>query len=241
MTQDFLMINSPVFPSGNIARFLYEQLLQEKVVVSALEEAQQLLGLAARMVNAVTQKVGINLYPTTLGITQPETHILGETYHTSAALRYGDYIAKLNAVPVSTSLQPLIGKRIDTLNASVLRNLIVEFFREQSAEYELRAQLCTNLETMPIEDASIRWSEQESPYQAIAKIIIPIQEAYSPARQVYVDEVLSFNIWHSIAEHQPLGSVQRVRKEVYEASSRYRHKMNQQPKVEPQRIEEMPD
>ncbi|MCY6494038.1 catalase family protein [Leptolyngbya sp. GGD] len=241
VTQDFLMINSSIFPSGNLARFLPEQLLQEKVVVSAPEEAQQLLGITARTVNAVTQKVGINLYPTALGITQPETHILGETYYTSAALRYGDYIAKFSAVPISTSLQPLQGKRIEMQNASTLRDLIVEFFQRQSAEYELRVQLCTNLETMPIEDASVRWSEQDSPYQAIAKITIGMQEAYSPARQVYVDDVLSFNAWHTIAAHQPLGAIQRLRREVYEASSRYRHEMNQQPKREPRSIEEMPD
>lgn len=241
LTQDFLMINSPIFPSGNIARFLPEQLLQEKVVVSAPEEAQQLFGTVARSINAVTEKVGIPLYPSALGLTQPETHILGETYYTSAALRYGDYVAKLSMVPRSASLQPLVGKRIDTQNPSALRDLIVEFFRQQSAEYELRVQLCTNLETMPIEDASAQWSEQESPYQPIAKLTIPMQEAYSPARQVYVDDVLSFNAWHCIAEHQPLGSIQRLRKQVYEASSRFRHEMNHQPKREPQSIEEMPD
>ncbi|MBE9180014.1 catalase family protein [Oculatella sp. LEGE 06141] len=241
LTQDFLMINRPVFPAGNVARYLNEQLLQEKVVVSAPEEAQQLLTTALRTVNAVTEKVGIDLYPTALGITLPETHILGETYYTTAALRYGDYIAKISADPLSASLQPLVGKTVDTSAPSVLRDLIVEFFRQQSAEYELRVQLCTNLETMPIEDASIQWSEEDSPYQAIAKLTIPVQEAYSPARRVYVDEVLSFNAWHCIAEHRPLGSIQRVRMQVYEASSRFRHEMNQQPKVEPRSIEEMPD
>ncbi|MBW4444451.1 MAG: catalase family protein [Plectolyngbya sp. WJT66-NPBG17] len=241
LTQDFLMINRPVFPAGNVTRYLNEQLLQEKVVVSAPEEAQQLLTTALRTVSAVTEKVGIDLYPTALGITLPETHILGDTYYTSAALRYGDYIAKISAIPLSDNLQPLMGKTVKTDDPSALRDLVVEFFREQSAEYELRVQLCTNLETMPIEDASIQWSEQESPYQAIAKLTIPAQEAYSPARRVYVDEVLSFNAWHCIAEHQPLGSIQRVRMQVYEASSRYRHEMNQQPKVEPRSIEEMPD
>jgi len=241
LTQDFLMINRPVFPSGNVARYLYEQLLQEKVVVRAPEEAQELLTSALRTVNAVTEKVGIEVYPTALGITLPETHILGETYYTTAALRYGDYIAKISAVPVSESLQPLVGKTVDTSDPSALRDRVVEFFRQHSAEYELRAQLCTNLETMPVEDASIPWSEDESPYQAIAKITIPVQEVYSPARRVYVDEVLSFNAWHCIPEHRPLGSIQRVRMQVYEASSRYRHEMNQQPKVEPHNIEEMPD
>ncbi|NJN87728.1 MAG: hypothetical protein HC881_17275 [Leptolyngbyaceae cyanobacterium SL_7_1] len=162
------MINSPVFPSGNVARYLNEQLLQENVVVTAPEEAQQLLTTALRTINSVTQKVGIDLYPTALGITLPQTHILGETYYTSAALRYGDYMAKLSVAPLSANLQPFVGKPIETDNPSVLRDLVVEFFRQQPAHYELRAQLCTNLETMPIEDASIRWSEQESPYRAIA-------------------------------------------------------------------------
>jgi len=241
LTQDFLMINRPVFPAGNVTRYLNEQLLQEKVVVSAPEEAQQLLTTVLRTVSAVTEKVGVDLYPTALGITLPETHILGETYYTTAALRYGDYIAKVSAIPVSDSLQPFVGKLVKTDDPSALWDLVVEFFRQQAAEYELRVQLCTNLETMPIEDASIQWSEQESPYRAIAKITIPVQEAHSPARRVYVDEVLSFNAWHCIAEHRPLGSIQRVRRQVYEASSRYRHEMNQQPKGEPRSIEEMPD
>lgn len=241
LTQDFLTINYPVFPSGDIASYLREQLLQEKVVVSAPEEAQQLLTAALRTANTVTQKVGLELYPTALGITQPETHILGETYYTAAALRYGDYIAKINVVPVSESLQPLIGRQIETNDHSALRDLVVAFFREHAAEYELRAQLCTNLERMPVENASIRWSEDESPYQPLAKVTIPVQEAYSPARRVYVDEVLSFNAWHCIPEHRPLGSIQRVRMKAYELSSLYRHKMNQQPRVEPRSIDEMPD
>ncbi len=241
LTQDILTINYPVFPSGDVAGYLKEQLLQEKVVVSAPEEAQQLLTTVLRTVSAVTEKVGLPLYPTALGVTRPETHILGETYYTAAALRYGDYIAKINIVPVSESLQPLLGKQIETNDHSVLRDLVVAFFRDRTAEYEVRAQLCTNLERMPIEDASIQWSEDESPYLPIAKITIPMQEAYSPARRVYVDEVLSFSSWHCIPEHRPLGSIQRVRMKAYELSSLYRHQMNQHPRVEPRSIDEMPD
>ncbi len=241
LTQDFLLLDKPIFPSGNVARYLQEQLLQEKVVVSAPEEAQQLLTTALRTINTVTEKVGVELYPTALGITQPTTHILGETYYSTAALRYGDYIAKIAAVPVSPSLQSLMGKQIKMDEHSTLRDLVVAFFREHTAEYELRAQLCTNLERMPVEDASIRWPEDESPYQAIAKITIPIQEAYSPARRVYADEVLSFSAWHCLPEHRPLGSIQRVRMKAYELSSQYRHEMNQQPPVEPRSIDEMPD
>ena len=57
LTQDFLMLNHPTFPSGNIAGYLKEQLLQEKVVVSAPEEAQQLLTTALRAVTRSLKKL----------------------------------------------------------------------------------------------------------------------------------------------------------------------------------------
>ncbi len=241
LTQDFLLNNHPVMPTGNVSTYLIQQLIQEKVITKTPEEVQQVMTTALRTLNTVTEKVGIELHPTALGYTKPETHILGETFYSMAALRYGDYIAKINAVPVSQSLIPLIGQHIKTDNPSALKDLVVEFFRDNCAEYELRAQLCTNLERMPVEDAAIRWSEDESQYRAIAKLTIPQQEAYSPGRRVYVDEVLSFNPWHCIPEHRPLGSIQRVRIKAYEASSRYRHEMNFSPRVEPRSIDEMPN
>jgi hypothetical protein len=240
LTQDFLLNNHPVMPTGNVSTYLTQQLIQEKVIIKTPEEVQELMTTALRTLNTVTEKVGIEIHPTALGFTKPETHILGETFYSMAALRYGDYVAKINAVPVSQSLISLIGQRVKTDNPSVLKDLVVDFFRENSAEYELGAQLCTNLERMPVEDAAIRWPEDESPYQAIAKLTIPSQEAYSPERRVYVDEVLSFNSWHCIPEHRPLGSIQRVRIKAYEASSRYRHEMNVAPRVEPTSIDEMP-
>ncbi|KFL48807.1 hypothetical protein IL54_4429 [Sphingobium sp. ba1] len=53
--------------------------------------------------------------------------------------------------------------------------------------------------------------------------------------------MLSFNPWHGIREHQPLGSIMRVRIAAYERSTRYRHEMNAQPRVEPTNIDAIPD
>jgi len=94
---------------------------------------------------------------------------------------------------------------------------------------------------MPVEDGSVEWSEEESPYRPIGRITIPAQEAYSPARRVYVDDMLSFSPWHCMPEHQPLGSIMRVRHSVYATASEYRHRMNALPRVEPSSIDEMPD
>lgn len=121
-----------------------------------------------------------------------------------------------------------------------MRDQVVAFFNRHGAEYELRAQLCNDLEIMPVEDASIVWPKDRSPQQPIAKITLPPQGAYSPARRVYADDVLSFNPWHCIPEHRPLGSIMRVRLKAYESATSFRHAMNMQPRIDPRGIDEIP-
>lgn len=94
---------------------------------------------------------------------------------------------------------------------------------------------------MPVEDAAVLWREEESPHQNIGILHFPQQDTFGPARRVYSDDVLSFNPWHGIHEHQPLGSIMRVRIQAYEHSSSFRHRMNVQPRAEPRNIDEMPD
>jgi hypothetical protein len=245
LTQDFLLVNYPVIPTGTVKEYLKQQQQLEKVADSPelIQKLQLQLGLAARKIK---QTVGIEDDPNPLSIAMPGPHILGDTYFSMAALRYGDYIAKISAVPVSDSLQPYIGKEIDKdlIDAdenSFLNTLISNFFKTQYAEYEIRVQLCTDLETMPVEDGSVQWPEKESPYLPVARLVIPIQETFSPGRRVYADDVLSFNPFHCLPDHRPLGNIMRVRRLAYETSSRYRHMMNARPRVEPASIDELPD
>ena len=240
VTQDFLLVNLPIIPTGTVSTYLEQQLKLEKSADNPeqLQEMQSKITVAA---HDAIRAVGIDKDPNVLGMGLPVTHILGDTYFSMAALRYGDYIAKLAAVPVSDSLKPLIQKRIDSEDKSFLSKLVVDFFADRSAEYELRAQLCTDLETMPIEDGSVRWPEDQSPYLPIGKLVIPSQNAFSNARRIYADDVLTFNPFHCIPEHRPLGNIMRVRRLAYETSSRYRHETNVQPKVEPTSINDLPD
>jgi hypothetical protein len=67
------------------------------------------------------------------------------------------------------------------------------------------------------------------------------QNAYSDSRRVWVDEQLSFNPWHSLAAHRPLGNIMRARFKAYQASSHFRHSVEGRQMVEPRSIEEMPD
>jgi len=92
----------------------------------------------------------------TLGVTN--NHILGETFYSMAALRYGRYVANISAVPISPSIRALTGAPIAE-DDSALRDAVATFFQKETAEYELRAQLLSDVGRMPIEDASIMWPE----------------------------------------------------------------------------------
>ncbi|SHG97121.1 catalase family protein [Massilia sp. CF038] len=238
-TQDLLLVNHPVIAFGHAAAYLQTQKLLEKHMDDS-DTTKRIFAALARGGSKALHAFGIE-NPTIDTVGAPNTHILGETFFSMAAVRYGDYVAKLCAAPLSANVRALTGQLIDNdAGDSALRDLVVDFFRHQGAEYELRAQLCTGTDKMPIEDASIDWPQDLSPYQPVARLTIPPQEAYSPARRVFADDILSFNPWHCIDEHRPLGSIMRARIKAYEASSVFRHHMNAQPRIEIDDISQVP-
>jgi hypothetical protein len=240
VTQDFLLVNYPVIPFGEVASYWKTQQMVERAGESPdfVQRAAIKLAGAAHTVLSTFGRSNVFLE----AFSAPYQHILGETFHSMGALRYGDYFGKISAAPLSDEVRRLTGQALEPVASdSHVRDLVVDFFKRQGAEYELRVQLCTDLGRMPVEDAAKRWPEEESPQQPIAKLLFPPQDAYSPARRVFADDVLSFNPWHCIAEHRPLGSIMRVRLKAYESSSRFRHEMNARPRLEPRDISELPE
>lgn len=78
---------------------------------------------------------------------------------------------------------------------------------------------------MPIDRATVRWDEAASPPILVAELTIPRQDVDAPGQGAW-GENLSFNVWRTRAEHQPLGSIAEVRRVVYEAASRVRRERN---------------
>lgn len=237
--QDFLLVNSPIIPFGDAeayATFFEIVGMASMDIHSAKERIHQIIELVKSSRSPVVHKLVHALMQAS------SNHILGETFFSMAALRYGDYMAKISVAPLSANVCALTGTKVPNIKEfSSIRDAVAEFFKSNSAEYQLRAQLCSNLSSMPIEDASVLWSEDESPHQAIARVVIPQQDSYSPARRVYGDDVLSYSPWHALKAHQPLGSLMRMRQKVYESSSILRHSLNMQPRIEPSSITELPN
>jgi catalase len=85
---------------------------------------------------------------------------------------------------------------------------------------------------MSVEDSTVTWEEEDSPFVKIAKINIAPQTFDSDEQQRFCEN-LSFTPWHATDAHRPLGSMNRTRKVVYEATSAARHRINGVPRIEP--------
>ncbi len=236
--QDFLMVNFPVLAFGTVQdypRFL--TLLEANA--DAPQALQRAVAAAARGIENVVERLGGTPGATVQGLAQKNTNMLGETYHTQAAIRFGNYVAKLSLAPWG-GLQGLNEQPIGE-GFSAMRDALTSHFAKQGATYELRAQLQTDRTAMPVEDASVLWDEKASPHRAIATLRFDIQNPYSPERQVYGDDHLAFNPWNGVAAHRPLGSIMRVRRPAYESSTAQRHRLNALPRREPASLADVPD
>jgi hypothetical protein len=229
-TQDFVMVNGPVFQTATAKQFLNSAKLLAATTdkVPSLKKAfSAALQGAEKVIEAVGGESGA-----LKGIGgHPETHILGETFFTQVPVLFGRYMAKLQLVPVSPELAALKDQAVDLEGKpNGLRGAVVDFMGAHQAEWELRVQLCTDLAEMPIEDPTVEWT---APWVAVARITAPPQAGWTHGLSVLVDDGMQFNPWHCVAAHRPLGSIMRVRRAVYAASARFRAERNGTPIAEP--------
>ena len=240
-SQDFIMVNSPTFPSADVRAYA-KSMGFASALAQTPDAALKVNNVVLRAVARVAGPLGVELPAPVALFGRPNNYLLGETYHSASPLRYGKYVAKISVWPLSDLVKRLTDQPIPgDAGYDAHTKMVVDFFRSNSAEYEVRAQLCTDPAVMSIEDATKGWSEKLSPHQPVAKITFPAQGAYSPARRVYGDDKLSFNSWNGLADHRPLGGINRLKIRVYEASSEFRHSMNNVKRIEPTDISELPD
>ena len=220
-SQDFVMINHPVFFARNVKDYLR----LEQVLVHAEDNPLATLQGALtggnwnplhwhwREMLAVVRIAG-----------QFPVHPATETYFSMAPIRFGDYVAKYRVKSAGEhhesykDLVSRIGSRADAM-----RLALEETLRNHELLFEFQVQLRTTERTMPIEDATIEWPESESPFRTVAHLLLPRQEIDVLCEQA-VFKNLSFNVWHALAAHRPLGGINRVRRRVYPLSAAWRRK-----------------
>lgn len=239
-TQDFVMVNGPAFAAKTPKAFLSNLKMLAKTTDTA-EGGKKLLSSLFRAAEAVIEAVGgQSATLTSLGGARP-VHPLGATYYSQTPFRYGDHIAKFALVPVSAGLKDLSDA---TINASGRPDAIRENVRqgliEKGGTWEFRVQLCTDLDAMPIEDATVVWDEKASPFVTVATLDVSPQVAWQDGVSQKTEDELAFSPWHGLAAHQPLGGVNRSRRDSYRFSADYRGRFNGCPMHEPKALADLP-
>ena len=218
-TQDFIMINHPVFFATDPARYLsfmqdansshfYSKLL----IPFALGIKGTLIALETRhsRISNPVQTRYWSMVPYQLG-TGPGRQ----------AVKYSARACSATADPMPSNPEH------DLLRAALRRTLV-----NGDACMEFLVQQRTS-DTMDVEDSRIEWKEAQAPFSTVATIRIPRQVFDTPEQNEFCEN-LSFTPWHSLPEHKPLGITNRLRKVIYDHISRVRHEMNTTERREPQ-------
>jgi hypothetical protein len=104
-----------------------------------------------------------------------------------------------------------------------LRRSMQSTLSETSVSFDVLVQLQKDPVSMPIEDPTVAWSQMESAPIPVATLTLPIQD-FDNSERDEIGEKLSFNIWHSLDCHRPLGGINRARRHVYQVISEMRAK-----------------
>ena len=84
------------------------------------------------------------------------------------------------------------------------------------------------------DDAVAPWREDMFPYQKVAVIEIEQLPAdFDEGEMMRLGQHLSFNPWHHVPDHEPLGTINLARKMAYERISLLRHQLNGKREAEP--------
>jgi hypothetical protein len=232
--QDFIMINGKAFLAPTAKKFLGNLKLLAKTT-DRLEGTKKAVSATMRGVRHVFEAVGAEA-PAAVGALggAPNVEPLGETYYSATAFRYGAYMAKFSLKPVASEMTALTGKEIDIDGREdAIREEVRKEMRTLHLEWEFRVQLCRDLDKQPIEDPTVEWDEAEAPFMKVGTIRVRAQDSWDAAQVQRINEATRFSVWTGIVAHQPLGNVNRSRKDTYRHSADFRARVNGCPYHEP--------
>lgn len=157
----------------------------------------------------------------------PPDSLLNIQYYSVSAYKLGsENVVKYSAKPCNEAP----AADVDRSQPNFLRDEMTAHLKDHDACFNFMVQMQVPGKNMPVEDTTVEWSDSESPFVPVAQIEIKKQ---SFVENQEACENLSFNPWHSLPEHKPVGVMNRVRKPLYLEVARYRRSMNGAPLCEP--------
>ena len=199
--QDFVLNSHPVMPAPDAREFM--ELL--KANESGLKRAWYFA-------------THFNAARVALASRQNHSCHLDIPYWSTTPYAFGDgKVVKYMTRPTSAQVSTLPARRTD----SYLRDALRAHLAAAEASFDLMVQFFVDDARTPVENAMVEWTKEVSPWHTVARIRIPTQSIDDPARTSRCEQ-MAFNPWHALAEHRPLGGMNRARREIYRALSEFR-------------------
>ena len=212
-TQDFILLNSPVFFTGDNHDYvkLIPNMDNPLAILDFRGATYKLLGMLVYVAKMLSWS------------DNPLTH----SFYSTTPYRLGkDLAVKYTATPCGpiaveypqgpSQMRDAIRATLDTMSG---QEVCYNFYVQK------RVDPCTE----PIEDPTIPWGTD---LVHVARITFPKQN-FMYKDQFEFCEALSYNPWHSLADHKPLGSINHVRRMVYEESKHLRTVSGNYTTIEP--------
>ncbi|GLG83234.1 catalase family protein [Acinetobacter calcoaceticus] len=217
-TQDFIMINHPVFFANDAKRYLSfindvnsHNMIRKLHIPFALGFKGTMNALGAR-----NSQIANPLYARYWSMVPYQLGLGNDRQAVKYSVRACS--ATANNLPKNPS-------------HDFLREALKNTLQQTDACMEFLIQPRTSSQ-MLVEDSMTEWDEKAAPFYQVATIHIPKQNFDTPEQNKFCEN-LSFTPWHALPAHKPLGAVNRMRKVIYENISRIRHDMNSASRQEP--------
>ncbi len=229
LTQDFVMVNQPAFAFANVEDYeLLSQVLVDhfgepnpakNFFVKRFTAGTPEQKLRAQRTQQIVQRISAGAVDGDTGaFSQPPASPVDNPYFSASPFLFGqDRVMKFRVSPVARSLDSA-----DIDDPNYLRTALIKRLKTESVVFDFAIQIRSSDQldlASDIENASTEWADD---YVCVAKITIPPQEFDAPGQREKCER-LFFSPWHGLAEHRPLGGINRLRKEVYLSSGKHRN------------------
>jgi catalase len=216
---DFLMTNAPYSHARDSKQFMIIASAASRVGRPAMLwrlGAWRTLAALVRLVRRLGLKEALRVLRTVRQQTsRPVASLATESYWSRAAFAFGPVAVKFKLEPATKD------DSSQTQQCTDLRAELLARLRQGGLIFDFKVQRYVDEDRTPIEDGTVEWKEEDAPFVTIARLVIPSQEL-NQADELEVDST-AFNPWNTSSEEfRPLGSMNRARQAVYEASARLR-------------------
>ena len=195
--QDFITADHPVFFTRDV---------------------KHLLEFLEATVKGVPVLLLVPLFPKLIGFTSTaKTSLTAMTYWSQTPYKLGSGAVKYMVSPSAGAADEASAfeSSPDGLREALVDQLTT---RQIAAQFDFSVIPQTDAEAMPIENPTIEW---KSDPVRVAAITIEPQTFDTPDQMAYASN-LTWNPWHSLPDHQPLGGINRCRGKMYPASAALR-------------------